>query len=135
LQLMAELGIDPTRLALEDRSRNTVENALFSKDIAKPKPGERWLLVTSGYHMPRAVGTFRQAGFHVEAHPVDYRTGGPQDALVPFATLGDGLRRTDTAAKEWVGLFIYWLIGHSSELFPGPQPRGGCDVAAENCRP
>jgi uncharacterized SAM-binding protein YcdF (DUF218 family) len=114
------LGVAPARIVLEDRSRNTVENALFSKAIAQPKPGERWLLLTSAYHLPRAVGVFRQAGFAVEPYPVDWRTAGTEDALRPFATLGDGLRRTDTAVREWVGLAAYWLTGKTSQLFPGP---------------
>ena len=98
---------------------------MFSRELVKPKPGERWLLVTSGYHMPRAIGVFRKAGFSVEPYPVDWRTRGPEDALRPFPTLGDGLRRTDTAMREWVGLAIYWLTGRSSELFPGSIPGPG----------
>jgi uncharacterized SAM-binding protein YcdF (DUF218 family) len=136
LRLFESFGIAPGRVVAEEKSRNTVENALFSKAIAQPKPGERWLLVTSAYHMPRSIGVFRKAGFPVEAYPVDWRTRGARDALRPFATVGDGLRRTDTAIREWVGLVIYWLSGRSSELFPGPLPRGGCDRAnADNCRP
>jgi hypothetical protein len=82
------------------------------------------------------VGVFRQSGFFVEAYPVDWRTRGPQDALKPFATVGDGMRRTDTAVREWVGLAIYWLTDRSSELFPGPLRDGGCDrpAAADACR-
>jgi uncharacterized SAM-binding protein YcdF (DUF218 family) len=122
-QLLESLGVPRARLLLEDRSRNTVENALYSKEIAQPKAGERWLLVTSAYHMPRSIGVFRQAGFAVEAFPVDWRTRGREDVLRPFATVGDGLRRTDTAVREWVGLAIYWLTGQSAELFPAPTPR------------
>jgi uncharacterized SAM-binding protein YcdF (DUF218 family) len=121
LRLFVSFGIARERILLETRSRNTVENALFSKDIAQPKASERWLLVTSAYHMPRAIGVFRKAGFPVEAYPVDWRTRGAQDVLRPFFTLGDGLRRTDTAVREWVGLAVYWLTGQSSELFPGPS--------------
>src|SRR6516165_3142549 len=121
LRLLESLGIPRARITLEDRSRNTVENAVFSKAIVQPKPGERWLLVTSAHHLPRAVGVFRKAGFPVEAYPVDWRTRGADDALRPFATVGDGLRRSDTAVREWVGLAIYWLTGRSSELFPGPR--------------
>jgi uncharacterized SAM-binding protein YcdF (DUF218 family) len=136
LRLLETLGVAPGRVVPEDKSRNTVENARFSREVAQPKPGERWLLVTSAYHLPRSVGVFRQAGFPVEAYPVDWRTRGSQDALRPFATLGDGLRRTDTAVREWVGLLAYWLNGHSSELFPGPIRRGECDRAGlDNCRP
>ena len=81
-----------------------LENARFTRELVQPKPGERWLLVTSAHHMPRSVGVFRAAGFPVEAFPVDCRTRGAIDMLRPFSTLGDGLRRTDTAAREWVGL-------------------------------
>jgi uncharacterized SAM-binding protein YcdF (DUF218 family) len=120
VRLFETFGIPPERVIAEVRSRNTVENAIYSRDLAMPKPGERWLLVTSAYHMPRAMGVFRRADFPVEAYPVDWRTRGPQDALLPFPTLGDGIRRTDTAVREWVGLAVYWLTGQSSELFPGP---------------
>jgi uncharacterized SAM-binding protein YcdF (DUF218 family) len=122
LRLLPEFGIARERLIAEGRSRDTVENAVFSKEIAAPKPGEHWLLVTSAYHMPRSIGVFRRAGFPVEACPVDWRTRGPVDALRPFASAGDGLRRTDTAVREWVGLAVYWLTGRSSALFPAPEP-------------
>ena len=62
------------RIVLEDKSRNTAENAEFTRRLVDPKPGERWLLVTSAMHMPRSVGAFRKAGFPVEAYPVDWRT-------------------------------------------------------------
>jgi uncharacterized SAM-binding protein YcdF (DUF218 family) len=121
--LIETFGVAKSRLILEDQSRNTVENAVFSLRLAAPKPGERWLLVTSGYHMPRSIGAFRKAGFEVEAYPVDYRTRGPEDLFVPFDDVASGLRRTDTAAREWIGLLAYWLTGRSSELFPGPSAR------------
>jgi uncharacterized SAM-binding protein YcdF (DUF218 family) len=120
LPLFESFGIAKERITLEGASRNTHENAAFSKALVDPKPGERWLLVTSGHHMPRSVGAFRRAGFTVEAYPVDWRTRGPQDLLTPFETLTGGLARTDVAAREWAGLAAYWLAGHSSELFPGP---------------
>jgi uncharacterized SAM-binding protein YcdF (DUF218 family) len=117
---LQDLGVAPERIIAEDRSRNTIENAVFSRRLADPKPGERWLLVTSAYHMPRSMAAFRAAGFPVEPYPVDWRTRGLIDALRPFASLGDGLRRTDTAVREWVGLVAYRLAGKTAELFPGP---------------
>ena len=119
-RLLESLGVARSRITLEDRSRNTVENAVFSKAIIRPNPGDRWLLVTSAHHMPRAIGVFRKVGFPVEPYLVDWRTRAADDAVRPFATLSDGLQRTDTAAHEWIGLLIYWLAGYSSELFPGP---------------
>jgi uncharacterized SAM-binding protein YcdF (DUF218 family) len=98
----------------------TVENAVFSKLIVHPKRGERWLLVTSAFHMLRAIGVFRKAGFPVEPYPVDLRRPPAEGGLRPFATIVDGLWRTDTAVHEWVGLGVYWLTGRSSELFPVP---------------
>ena len=118
--LIESFGVPESRLILEDQSRNTAENAIFSLQLAMPKPGERWLLVTSAYHMPRAMGVFRKAGFAVEAYPVDYRTRGAADLLIPFDDVASGLRRTDTATREWIGLMAYWLTGRSAELFPGP---------------
>lgn len=118
--LFRSFGIAPSRIELEDRSRTTDENALFTRDLVRPAPGETWLLVTSAYHMPRAVGVFRRAGFTVEAYPVDFRTRGWVDAVTPFASIGAGLARTDTATHEWVGLLAYRLSGRSAELLPGP---------------
>ena len=139
LRLLESLGVAKGRVVAEDKSRNTVENARFSRELAQPKPGERWLLVTSAYHLPRAVGIFRKAGFPVEAYPVDWRTRGTGDALRPFPTMGEGLRRTDTAMREWIGLAAYWVTGQTSELFPGPTRLGECDRAAagglDSCRP
>ena len=64
-KLLVQLGIPAERIEMEEKSRTTAENARFSLEALKPKPGERWLLVTSASHMPRSVGTFRAAGFDV----------------------------------------------------------------------
>jgi uncharacterized SAM-binding protein YcdF (DUF218 family) len=118
-QLVA-LGVARDRISAEEQSRNTIENAVFSRLVAQPQPGERWLLVTSAYHMPRAMAAFRAAGFPVEAYPVDWRTRGAIDLARPFRTLSDGLQRTDGAVHEWIGLAAYWLTGRSTQLLPAP---------------
>jgi uncharacterized SAM-binding protein YcdF (DUF218 family) len=118
--LFESFGIPASRLVLEDQSRTTAENAAFSRLLVMPKPGERWLLVTSAWHMPRAVGAFRKAGFPVEAYPVDYRTPGMARWWMPFSLISIGLRHTDIAMREWFGLPAYWLTGRRSALFPGP---------------
>jgi uncharacterized SAM-binding protein YcdF (DUF218 family) len=118
--LFEGLGISRDRLTLERLSRNTFENAEFSKALAAPKEGERWLLVTSAFHMPRSVGIFRKAGFAVEPYPTDWRLAGPAD-LVRFTAFSvEGLQHTDLAVREWIGLVAYRLTGKTSELFPGP---------------
>jgi uncharacterized SAM-binding protein YcdF (DUF218 family) len=130
-------GVALERIVLEDQSRNTRENATLSLVIAKPQPGDRWLLVTSAFHMPRSIGIFRQVGFEVEAYPVDWRTRGSADLLRPFDRLSEGLRRSDIAMREWVGLIAYWATGRTSEFFPGPRGDAGCDIAraSDGCRP
>ena len=119
-QFFEDLGVAPDRIVLERESRNTEENAIFSKRIVAPKPGERWLLVTSAMHMPRAIGVFRKAGFPVEAYPVDYRSSGWSDLLTIPGSFMDGVARTDNAMHEWVGLFAYWITGRIAVPLPGP---------------
>lgn len=120
-RLMEGLGLAPGRLIFEDKSRNTLENAVFARRLVAPKPGERWLLVTSAWHMPRAMGVFRRAGFPVEAFPVDYWSSGKTaDFLRPYARAPRALEIADIGFKEWAGLLAYRLAGYTDALFPGP---------------
>lgn len=118
-QLFASFGIDSSRISIENQSRNTRENALFSYRMIKPAPGSAWLLVTSAYHMPRAIGAFRNAGFNVIGFPVGWRTHGWRDFWWPTRSATENLRRIDVAMHEWGGLGLYRLLGYSSEWFPG----------------
>jgi uncharacterized SAM-binding protein YcdF (DUF218 family) len=107
------------RVVFEDRARNTYENAVLSKQLAAPAPGERWLLVTSAAHMPRSVGVFRKVGWPVTPYPVDYDTTGNIEMLVTPDAAGRW-NKFDHAVKAWTGLLAYWLIGRSSAPFPAP---------------
>ena len=117
-RLWSSIGFPVERVTFESESRNTVENAVNTAALVKPKAGETWLLVTSGHHMPRSVGIFRKAGFEIVAAPVDYRTS--------FKGIGfrreaaGGLELLDLAAREWIGLVAYYASGKSSALFPAP---------------
>lgn len=133
--LLAEFAMKGDRFIFEEESRTTYENARNTLQLLKPKPGERYLLVTSSFHMPRSIGAFRRAGFEVEAFPVDWRTRGWRDAMLPFDRASAGLSRADVAIHEWTGLVVYWLTGRSSALFPAPRMPGCDNVAAkDNCR-
>lgn len=117
------IGIDPRRLILEDQSRNTRENAMNVKPLIAGKPGERWLLITSAWHMPRSVGVFRKAGIDVIAWPVDYTTRGTPSDLRRFNRgFSHGLGLTDMAVKEWIGLLAYRVAGYTDALLPAPDP-------------
>lgn len=113
------LGVEPSRIVFEGASSNTRENALFTAALVPPRPDERWLLVTSAFHMPRAMGCFRGVGYEVVAYPVDYRITSPS-VPGPIRIVSDGLAVLDVASKEWVGLVAYRLAGYVDALWPGP---------------
>jgi uncharacterized SAM-binding protein YcdF (DUF218 family) len=114
------LGVPNERILLEKRSRSTAENAAFTKQLIAPKQGERWLLITSAMHMPRAMGVFRKAGLPVDAYPVDYQTTGPGELFSISSSLMGGIPMTDDAVHEWLGLLAYWMTGRIEHLFPAP---------------
>lgn len=114
------LGLAPERIRLETKSKNTWENALFTRDLLQPKPGDKWLLVTSAWHMPRAMGIFRRVGFDVVPYPVDYRTYGNRHDWRPTYVVLDELTNLDLAMHEWIGLTAYYFTGKTDAWFPGP---------------
>ena len=74
--LMVAMGVARDRITIEDKARNTEENASFTAAIVHPEPSQRWVVVTSAFHMPRAMGVFEKAGFHPIAYPVSFYTTG-----------------------------------------------------------
>lgn len=114
-------GIDRSRVTLEDRSRNTYENAMFSLRVAAPETGQTWLLVTSAFHMPRAMGSFRRAGWQVIPYPVDYWTGARANWRGAFS-FDSGLRLLAQATREFAALFLYSTFGLTDQIIPGPRP-------------
>jgi uncharacterized SAM-binding protein YcdF (DUF218 family) len=120
-KLMSQMGIAPERITIEDRSRNTDENARFTAAIVHPEPSQRWLIVTSAFHIPRAMGVFAKAGFHAVAYPVSFYTLGRWSGDLRLSFKSErNLRVFETAVHEWIGLAGYWASGRSDRLFPGP---------------
>jgi len=120
LRKFPNFGGDLTRIKLETRSRNTFENAMYSAELIKPKPDERWLLVTTALHMPRSIGTFRRAGFKVESYPILFRTKDTPNSFFEGGAGSTALGHLDAAAKEWIGLVAYRIMGKTDALFPAP---------------
>jgi uncharacterized SAM-binding protein YcdF (DUF218 family) len=117
---MAALGVAPDRVTIEDKSRNTDENARFTAAIVHPQASQRWLIVTPAFHMPRAMGVFEKAGFHPIAYPVGFHTlGGKGDPRV-ILDPASNLPILQFALHEWIGLAAYWASGRIDHLFPGP---------------
>ena len=116
-RLFHDLGLDPSRLILESESRNTYENALYSKALVEPQEGETWILITTAWHMPRSVGVFRKQDWSVLPYPVDHWTQPGELMRVQFDLSGH-LQNLQFGAKEWVGLLVYYVTGKTSALFP-----------------
>lgn len=116
--LLTRLGIAENRLIIESQSRNTYENFKLVKPML-PKPNGTYLLVTSAFHMPRAVGIARKQGVNVIAYPVDYRTSLPELRNVDF-NYYDHLDALEPAWKEWIGLSVYYFTHKTSDWFPAP---------------
>ena len=123
---LEQAGLDTGRVVFENESRNTWENAVYSRDLVAPKPGETWLLVTSAWHMPRSVGIFRRIGWPVLPYPVDYRSRDDGKPYLLFE-LDANLMMASFAVREWIGLAAYRLMDRTDSLFPAPDvpPAGG----------
>lgn len=107
-QVFRAQGIAPERLLLEGQARNTAENARLSLRLAAPTPGEVWVLVTSAFHMPRAMRSFKAAGWSgLTAYPTDHRTAAFRDGV--GWDLARNLSVLNTAIKELVGQLAYRL--------------------------
>ena len=125
-KILIELGIPVDVILIEGNSRNTRENALGTLKILNKNDIERILLVTSSFHMPRALATFRKLG--VEAMPSTSSVGGFEDKprvlrfIDKFPSLGE-LGRLQRVIQEYLGISIYcyrdWLDCNSlyEEIF------------------
>ena len=118
-RFLAEQHFDLSRVVFETTASNTWQNAVATYQQINPNPGSTWLLVTSAAHMPRAVGSFRQAGWSVIPYPVDYKTTGFYEFYLEFDFLGN-LAAFNGVFYKWAGLVWYRLQGRSDALFPGP---------------
>lgn len=108
-----EFGLDPERLVLEQRSRNTFENGLYTKEAISGFPAGRWLLVTSAFHMPRSAGVFRKQGIDVLPWPVDYRTAGDERFSFGRNDPAEAFLELSLALRERVGIAVYAVTGRS----------------------
>lgn len=113
-------GLEPGRVIFETKSRNTIENALFSRDLVEPKPEQKWLLVTSASHMPRAYGMFHKVGFPVEACSSDYTSTLQADDTDIRFNVAERLKILNRVAREWIGLVAARIYDYTDEVLPGP---------------
>ncbi|WP_022667644.1 YdcF family protein [Desulfospira joergensenii] len=113
-----DLGVDPAGILFESRSRNTHENGVFSKAAVNPRPNQNWILVTTSWHLPRAVGVFEKIGWKVIPYPVDHLTH-PDKPPSLGPDFSGHLTILKMAMREWVGLIAYYITGRTSSILPG----------------
>jgi uncharacterized SAM-binding protein YcdF (DUF218 family) len=116
-KLFEQLGANTIEMIFERESRNTYESAIYSKKIVKPEKGENWILITTGWHMPRSVGIFCKAEWPVIPYPVDHQTNKDNLLRISF-NLSNNLQTLKIAIKEWLGLFAYYLSGKTISFLP-----------------
>lgn len=117
IKLFEQQNFNTKRIIFERDSRNTYENAIFSKKIVNPIQNENWILITTSWHMPRSVGIFCETGWPVIPYPVDHRTNKNNLFRIDFNLVGN-LNTLKVAIKEWLGLFAYYLTGKTTSLLP-----------------
>jgi len=117
-ELLQQAGLGSRALTLESESRNTYENVLYSKALVKPLPQQRWIMITSAAHMPRAVGIFCAQQWPVLPYPVDYRSDPARQWRVELL-FAEHLQALRDASREWIGLIAYFLTGKTASLLPG----------------
>ena len=110
-------GISAERLLIENKARNTAENVSYSMQLAGPQSNETWLIITTAFHMPRAMGVFCQQNWKVIPYPVDHQTL-PSKLYQPGFSLIGHANHLVLASHEWLGLLAYYLSGKTRQLFP-----------------
>lgn len=109
------------KILYEEKSRNTYENALYSKEMASPKTGENWVLTTSAYHMPRSVGIFEKLGWTVIPYQCDPKTDGTYNIFYRLPNAVGNFHLLNLGTKEILGSIVYYLTGKTAFILPPPS--------------
>lgn len=113
-RLLLQSGIPEADILVEDASRNTHENALFSKSLLDEKaPNQRYLLLTSAFHMRRASACFAKVGLPVGLYSADLRTD--ENKFTPdilFLPSSGGLHNWEIIIREMLGMMAYKVSGY-----------------------
>lgn len=112
--LLVDLGVPGTAIDIGVTSRNTFENAVEAQALMQKQPFESGLLVTSAWHMPRALAVFRKMGIPAAPAPCDFRASDTlSGTLLDWMPHAGAFAMTSGALREWIGFYVYrwrgWL--------------------------
>jgi uncharacterized SAM-binding protein YcdF (DUF218 family) len=110
-RFFTRMGLAPERIRYEAASRTTFENALLTAQLPGVDKTRPWLLLTSAWHMPRAVAAFRAQGWNVTPWPADFRSN--TDMPWTAYSLTKGAQQWQLALHECLGLLAYWARGRA----------------------
>ena len=114
-QFFIQIGLDTNKMIFENKSRNTYENILFSKHIAKPKKNEKWIVITSAFHMNRAIFIGEKIDWALTPYAVDFT----QPKIIKFTPnikILKNFNAMQSGSHEWIGLMAYYLLGRTSRI-------------------
>lgn len=131
-QTLQNLGYSPDEFIFEDMSKNTYENMVESKNLIKPKQGESWILVTSAFHMPRAVAVFCSNGWPVIPYPAGHHTSKRKSGSLSLGVL-DQFYKLHIALREGIGIVAYRLFDKTFITFPPKNKKDSSHVSAISC--
>ena len=107
-RFLVDLGVAESRVIMEERSRDTFENAAFTKAICDRMGFTRPILLTSAYHMGRSVAAFEKAGLKVTPYPTNfYSLGHPPHTFWSWLPSAYSLGITSAAVHERLGVWAY----------------------------
>lgn len=117
-EFLGGMGFKSDDFIYEPLSKNTYENAAFSRELLKPKEGETWIVVTSAFHMPRTVSVFEQLDWNIVPYPTGVKTTGKYKLFDPTINVVGNYFMLTKSLKEMIGVGVYYLTGKSSLFFP-----------------
>lgn len=107
-----QLGVDPGAILLQKTSRTTHEDAQETARLLRERGIDRFFLVTSAFHLPRAVGCFRKVGLEPIPYPVDYRATPVRLTPMHYVPQVWALQLSTLAVHEYLGYAGYRVLGY-----------------------
>ncbi|NSW45199.1 MAG: YdcF family protein [Bacteroidales bacterium] len=109
---LSDIGLDTLRIKIESRSQNTYENAK-NTSLLLHQHQNKILLITSAFHMRRAIACFKKQGINVDYYPAD-RIAGKRKFIIDHLLIPqiETMDRWNLLIHEWIGYFVYWIVGY-----------------------